>query len=236
MAAPAKKTAAKKTAAKAPAAKKTAAKATAAKAPAAKKVAAKAPAAKAPAAKVPAAKAPAAKVPAAKAPAAKAPVAKAPAAKAPAAKMPAAKAPAAKMPAAKAPAANAPAAKAPAATQTIAGYIASLSDWRRDVVAQLCALVEKAAPQASGSIKWAQPVYEDHGPFCYVRAFKSHVNLGFWRGADLTDPKHRLQSGGQRMAHIKVTGPKDVDAAGFTKLVKTAVQLNRTLGNPTKRA
>ncbi len=136
---------------------------------------------------------------------------------------------------AKKPAAKKPAAKKPAKHETIAGYVASLTDWQAEVVSQLCALVEKAAPAATGSIKWAQPVFEDHGPFCYVRAFTSHVNFGFWRGADLVDPKGRLHSGGKKMAHIKLTGPQDLDAAAFTKLVKAAVKLNRAQGDPTKR-
>jgi hypothetical protein len=119
--------------------------------------------------------------------------------------------------------------------KTIAAYVAGLDGWRATVVGQLCALVEKAAPDATGSIKWAQPVFEDHGPICYVRAFTNHVNLGFWRGGELPDDEGRLHSGGQRMAHIKITGPQDVDAAAFTRLVKAAVQLNRTLGDPTKR-
>jgi len=89
-------------------------------------------------------------------------------------------------------------------------------------------------PAAAGSIKWAQPVFEDHGPFCYVRAFASHVNFGFWRGADLPDPEGRLHGGGKRMAHVKITELDDIDAAAFTKLVEAAVELNRTEGDPTK--
>jgi hypothetical protein len=119
--------------------------------------------------------------------------------------------------------------------KTIAGYIAGLDGWRAEVVDQLCTLVSSAAPESTGSIKWAQPVFEDHGPFCYVRAFTGHVNLGFWRGMDLPDPSGRMHGGGDRMAHIKITRPEDVDVAAFTKLVKAAARLNRTLGDPTKR-
>jgi hypothetical protein len=118
--------------------------------------------------------------------------------------------------------------------KTIADYIEGLDGWQAAVVKELCALVEKAAPDATGSIKWAQPVFEDHGPFCYVRAFAGHVNFGFWRGADLLDPGGRLQGAGNKMAHVKITGPQNIDTASFTKLVKAAVKLNRTDGDPTK--
>jgi hypothetical protein len=36
------------------------------------------------------------------------------------------------------------------------------------------------------------------------------------------------------MPHVKITGPQDIDTASFTKLVKAAVKLNRTDGDPTK--
>jgi hypothetical protein len=121
-----------------------------------------------------------------------------------------------------------------AAAGTIAGYIEGLDGWQAAVVRQLCALVEQAAPDATGSIKWAQPVFEDHGPFCYVRAFASHVNFGFWRGAALGDPKGRLHGSGKTMAHVKITGPQDIDTEAFTKLVEAAVKLNRSEGDPTK--
>lgn len=118
--------------------------------------------------------------------------------------------------------------------KTIAGYVAGLSGWQAAAVQQLCALVEAAAPEATGSIKWAQPVFEDHGPFCYVRAFARHVNFGFWRGADLPDPGQRLQGAGKKMAHATISGLEDIDAAAFTALVKAAVALNRAEGDPTK--
>lgn len=155
----------------------------------------------------------------------------------PAAKKTATKKPAAKKPAAKtkAPAKKATAAKKPAAPgKTIAGYVAGLSGWQAAAVQLLCTLVEAAAPEATGSIKWAQPVFEDHGPFCYVRAFARHVNFGFWRGADLPDPGQRLQGAGKKMAHATISGLEDIDAAAFTALVKAAVALNRAEGDPTK--
>ncbi len=121
-------------------------------------------------------------------------------------------------------------------TKTVDGYLATLDDWRGAVVRELLALIDGAAPDdATCSIKWAQPVYEHNGPFAYVRAFNKHVNLGFWRGAELAPLEPRLRSGGQKMAHIKITKPEDIDAPSFTALIKRAVELNAEFGSPTKR-
>jgi hypothetical protein len=120
------------------------------------------------------------------------------------------------------------------AAESIDAYAKSLGDWRGDVVRELDALVRKAAPGTSGSIKWAQPVYELQGPFAYVKAFTTAVNFGFWRGADLSDPDGALEGTGDRMRHVKIRSAEDVDPERFTAWVKEAVALNESKGDPTK--
>lgn len=120
------------------------------------------------------------------------------------------------------------------AAPTIDAYAKALDDWRGDVVRELDALVRKAAPKATGTIKWAQPVYEQNGPFAYVKAFSSAVNFGFWRGADLSDPDGALEGTGDRMRHVKIRSAEDVDLARFTAWVEEAVALNDSKGDPTE--
>ncbi len=127
--------------------------------------------------------------------------------------------------------------KATTGKKTVDGYVATLGDWRGAVVGELLAIIRGAAPDdATASIKWAQPVFEHNGPFAYVRAFSKHVNLGFWRGAELAHLDPRLQSGGQQMAHIKISAAEEVDPEAFAALVAAAVELNLKLGSPTKRS
>lgn len=97
------------------------------------------------------------------------------------------------------------------------------------------ALVRDAAPEATLSIKWAQPAFEQNGPFCYLRAFKNYVNLGFWRGASISTGKGILESSGEKMAHVKIATESDIRAKLFQSWAKEAVKLNQTEGDPTKR-
>jgi hypothetical protein len=120
------------------------------------------------------------------------------------------------------------------AAGTIDEYAKGLGDWRGEIVGELDALIRQAAPKATGSIKWAQPVYEQDGPFAYIKAFSKAVNFGFWRGADLSDADGRLEGTGDRMRHVKIRAPEDVDKAAFSAWVKEAVQLNTAKGDPTK--
>jgi hypothetical protein len=122
------------------------------------------------------------------------------------------------------------------AEKTIAGYIEGLADWRGEVVAALDGIVREAAPQAKGSIKWAQPVWEAGGPIAYAKAFPKAVNFGFWRGAELDDPDGRLIGDGDRMRHVRIGALDEVDAERFESWIREAVALNKAQGDPTRRS
>ena len=58
--------------------------------------------------------------------------------------------------------------------------------------------------------------------FGYVNAFKAHVNVGFFRGAELADPGGLLEGTGKFMRHVKLRPEGEVDAAALKKLIEAA--------------
>ena len=58
--------------------------------------------------------------------------------------------------------------------------------------------------------------------FGYVNAFKAHVNVGFFRGAELYDPSGLLEGAGKFMRHVKLRPECEIDATALTKLIETA--------------
>jgi hypothetical protein len=58
--------------------------------------------------------------------------------------------------------------------------------------------------------------------FAYVNAFKAHVNVGFFRGAELADPEGLLEGTGRFMRHVKLRPSEDVDAKALTRLIRAA--------------
>jgi hypothetical protein len=58
--------------------------------------------------------------------------------------------------------------------------------------------------------------------FGYVNAFKAHVNVGFFRGADIADPKQLLEGTGKFMRHVKLRPECSVDETALTELIETA--------------
>lgn len=119
--------------------------------------------------------------------------------------------------------------------RTVDDYIASIPAPLDDVAAALRRLVKAAAPQAVESVKWGQPVFDSDGPFAALKAYPRHVTLTFWRGAALPDPDALLTGDGDRMRHARFARQADIRAEAIAKLVRAAVELNRRLGDPTKR-
>lgn len=58
--------------------------------------------------------------------------------------------------------------------------------------------------------------------FAYVNAFTAHVNVGFFRGAEIDDPECLSEGTGRFMRHVKLRPGQDVDAAALMHLVRTA--------------
>jgi hypothetical protein len=58
--------------------------------------------------------------------------------------------------------------------------------------------------------------------FAYVNAFTAHVNVGFFRGAELPDPHCLLEGAGKFMRHVKLRPDTDINPTALTNLIKTA--------------
>lgn len=58
--------------------------------------------------------------------------------------------------------------------------------------------------------------------FAYVAAFKAHVNVGFFHGADLPDPGGLLTGSGKRMRHLKLRWGEPVQEPAVRALIAAA--------------
>jgi hypothetical protein len=58
--------------------------------------------------------------------------------------------------------------------------------------------------------------------FAYVNAFTSHVDVGFFRGAELRDPNGLLEGTGRFMRHVKLRPEEQADAGALKRLIASA--------------
>ena len=114
--------------------------------------------------------------------------------------------------------------------------MAALDGWRRDCVGALRKAV-KAAAKLDEVIKWGHLVYFSNGPVLLIRAEERRVLFGFWRGQRLRKIEPRLKPGGKyEMATRTLLEDETIAPKVAQKLVRAAVALNQSLGNPTDAA
>lgn len=58
--------------------------------------------------------------------------------------------------------------------------------------------------------------------FCYIALATHHINLGFYYGADLPDPKGLLEGTGRALRHIKIRSKEQLEDPALYKLVVAA--------------
>ncbi len=61
----------------------------------------------------------------------------------------------------------------------IDAYIAKSAPFAQPILTHLRALVHRACPEATETIKWSMPFFEHHGLLCSMAAFKAHCAFGF---------------------------------------------------------
>lgn len=118
------------------------------------------------------------------------------------------------------------------ASELIDARIASLGDWRGDMLARLRALLLEAVPQAVEEWKWNNPVWSHHGIICTGETYKSAVKMTFAKGASVPDPAGLFNSsldGNVRRAIDFKQGEK-LNEKALKALFKAAAAVNETTG------
>ena len=110
--------------------------------------------------------------------------------------------------------------------KTVDAWMSDLEPPLREIAQALRQIVLDADPALKEAVKWGNPVYEKNGPVCYLAATVAYVNLGFFKGASLVDPKGRIEGTGKKMSHVKVRSLGDIEAKQFRSWVCSAVGLN----------
>jgi hypothetical protein len=63
--------------------------------------------------------------------------------------------------------------------------------------------------------------------FCGIAVYRHHANLGFWRGAELPDPKKLLEGDGKLHRHLRVAKYEDLERPSLRPFVRAAIRKAR---------
>ena len=118
----------------------------------------------------------------------------------------------------------------PAASKLIDGRIKELGDWRGKVLAQVRAVIKKAAPGVVEEWKWrGVPVWSLAGIITTGETYKEYVKLTFAKGASLNDPAKLFNSSleGNTRRAIDIRAGEKINEKALEALVRDAVALNQ---------
>jgi hypothetical protein len=120
------------------------------------------------------------------------------------------------------------------ATEQIDQQIAELTDWRGPLYAHLRSVIHEADPGAVEEWKWGTGIYSDGGMVCAIAAFKDHVKVNFFQGADLQDPSGLFNAGldAKKTRAIDIYEGGSVNEQALGELVRSAVAFNKAKAKP----
>ncbi len=110
--------------------------------------------------------------------------------------------------------------------RAIDAFIAREGTPHREVLQALREAIRAAGPGLREAVKWGQPTFVGRGNVCYLASYSDHVNLGFYRGAELHDPRKLLEGTGKALRHVKVRSLEQARSRPLRDLIREAVALD----------
>ena len=126
-------------------------------------------------------------------------------------------------------AAPAVAGAASTASDLIDAKIASLADWRGEMLRRVRALIKQAEPGVVEELKWrGTPVWSCNGIICTGETYQKVVKLTFMKGASLADPKRIFNASleGNARRAIDIREGDELDEEALKGLFRQAAKLN----------
>lgn len=110
--------------------------------------------------------------------------------------------------------------------QSIQGYLHGLPGEHKRIAAALMALIRQAEPAAEAAVRGDMIVFDRRGPVCFIRGEPACVVFGFWRGAEVTSARGRLEEDSAGAARVRLAAEGDVRKGLFLGWIKEAFRLN----------
>jgi hypothetical protein len=104
-------------------------------------------------------------------------------------------------------------------------YLADQTPQNQEIIRALRRFAKRVAPQLQESVKWGNGCWlKGKAPVAYVYSAEDYVQLGFFRGASLADPRGLLEGKGEYVRHVKVRAVADIDEAACGALLRQAAK------------
>jgi hypothetical protein len=104
-------------------------------------------------------------------------------------------------------------------------YAFQLPHPQQEIVQRLRAFIAQKYSELVESLRWHVPVYSLNGTnhLLGIQVFKKHVNLNFFKGAQLHDPQGILTGNGKQVRHVSFRTIYDVDESALQVLIDQTI-------------
>ena len=103
-------------------------------------------------------------------------------------------------------------------------YQSELTQPQKEIVKRLRGFIARHYPELTESLKWHVPIYSLHGKnLLGLQDFTAHVNLNFFWGAQLHDPRRILIGTGKRVRHVTFRSITDIAWAALKEFIDQAI-------------
>src|SRR5215475_2565316 len=104
-------------------------------------------------------------------------------------------------------------------------YQSKLPQPQKEIVKRLRTFIARCYPDLTESLKWHVPIYSLNGKnLLGLQDFTAHVNLNFFRGAQLHEASGILIGTGKLVRHVTFLSVADIDCGALKEFIDQAVQ------------
>ena len=95
--------------------------------------------------------------------------------------------------------------------QEVTTYIEKSAENHQEIMTKLRELILSVGPNVKEQFKWSRPVYAMEKDFCYLKATKKHVTIGFFEFDKIETNKQLIEGTGKSMRHVRINSPQEID-------------------------
>jgi len=107
-------------------------------------------------------------------------------------------------------------------------WFASRNAFAKPICEKLRDIVHRVAPDLEEVMRWSVVCFKGAGLVCAIGSFKEHVNLVFFRGLELDDPRglFKQDAGTGAMKTIKIRDASEIQPTPLREMILRAVKLD----------
>lgn len=104
-------------------------------------------------------------------------------------------------------------------------YTFQLPQPQQEIVQRLRAFITDHYPELTETLKWHVPIYSLNttNHLLGIQVFKRHVNLNFFKGAQLHDPRQILAGSGKQVRHVTFYTINNIDGSALKALIDQTI-------------